>query len=92
MGIFAVLASATAGPKNHSLDEPLFRRCIDWMMSGYGGSMIDNVCLEEYEIPPPSLFICARKVRIGFTSEADREGCAIIFDEEARKARAGYVK
>jgi hypothetical protein len=92
IGILIALASASAAPKGHSFDDPLFRRCIDWMMNGSGGALIDNLCLDEFALPPPSLFICARKVRTGFTSEADREGCAILFDEEARKVRAGYVR
>ena len=73
-------------------DDPLFRRCIDWMLSGTGGALIDNLCLDHYSLPPPSLFLCARKVMTGFKSEADQEGCAILFEEEARKVRAGYVK
>lgn len=91
-GFFIVLASTSAAPKSHSFDDPLFRRCIDWMMSGYGGSLIDNLCLDEYELPPPSLFICARKIRTGFASPTDREVCAILFDEQAKKVRAGYIK
>lgn len=91
-GCFIALASASAAPKTHSFDDPLFRRCIDWMMDGYGGALIQPLCLEEYELPPPSLFICARKIRTGFTSTEDREGCAILFDEQARKVRAGYIK
>jgi len=92
IGIFIVLASALAGPKGHSFDDPLFRRCIDWMMDGYRGALIQPLCLEEYELPPPSLFICARKIRTGFASAGDREGCAILFDEQAKKVRAGYIK
>ena len=92
IGIVTILASASAAPKVHSFDDPLFRRCIDWMMNGYGGALIGNLCLDDYELPPPSLFLCARKVRTGFASTADQEGCAILFDEQAKKVRAGYVK
>jgi hypothetical protein len=93
LGLVALLGGAAtpAAPADH-FDDPLFRRCIDWMLSGDKGSMIDNLCLDEYDLPPPSLFLCARKVRTGFVSEVDREGCAIVFEEEARKVRAGYVK
>ena len=54
--------------------------------------MIDNLCLEYYALPPPSLFQCARKVTTGFSSANDQEVCAILFEEQARKVRAGYVK
>jgi hypothetical protein len=74
------------------LNDPMFQRCIVWMLDGYRGAFIQDICLEDYGIPPPSLFMCARKVSAGFASSADQEGCAILFDERARKARAGYVK
>jgi hypothetical protein len=57
-----------------------------------GGALIDNLCLEHYSLPPPSLFQCARKVMTGFASANDQEGCAILFEEEAKKVRAGYIK
>jgi hypothetical protein len=73
-------------------DDPLFRRCVSWMLDGYRGAMLQNVCLEEFELPPPSLFLCARKIRLGFTSASDREGCALIFEEQAKRAREGYLR
>jgi hypothetical protein len=91
-----VLLTASSGtgaaPGQSPFDEPLFRRCIDWMLSGSGGALIDNLCVDHYALPPPSLFLCARKVMTGFKSESDQEGCAILFEEEAKKVRAGYVK
>jgi hypothetical protein len=54
--------------------------------------LIDNLCLADYSLPPPSLFLCARRALDGFSSEADREGCAVLFEEQARKTRAGFVK
>ena len=81
-----------AAGRDQPFDDPLFRRCISWMMDGYRGAMLQNVCLDEFELPPPSLFLCARKVRTGFASDADREGCALVFEEEAKRVRAGYVK
>lgn len=85
-------ASPASAPGESFFDEPLFRRCIDWMLDGTGGALIGNLCVERYDLPPPSLFLCARRVTTGFNSEADREGCAILFEEEAKKVRAGYVK
>jgi hypothetical protein len=81
-----------AAPVEPAFDDPLFRRCISWMLKGEGGALIDNLCIADYSIPPPSLFICARKVLAGFESDADRDGCALIFEEQARRARTGYVK
>jgi len=75
-----------------AFDDLLFRQCISWMLDGQRGALIDNRCIDEYAIPPPSLFICARKVLAGFDTENERAGCALIFDEQARRARAGYVK
>jgi hypothetical protein len=86
-------SSATdAAPGESPFDDPLFRRCINWMLRSTGGALIDNLCLEHYSLPPPSLFSCARKVMTGVKSDADQEGCAILFEEEAKKVRAGYVK
>jgi hypothetical protein len=82
----------SAAGRDAMFDDPLFRRCIGWMLDGYRGAMLQNVCLEEFELPPPSLFLCARKIRLGFASENDREGCALVFEENARRAREGYVK
>lgn len=72
-------------------DDPLFRKCISWLLDGEQGGMIDNLCNANYSIPTPSQFICARKILIGFKSANEQEGCAIIFEEQAKKARAGYV-
>ena len=96
----AVAAMALAGPAvmpaaaigDQLFDDPLFRRCISWMLDGYRGAMLQNICLEEYELPPPSLFLCARKIRLGFTSASDREGCALIFEDRAKQAREGYLR
>lgn len=85
----AATARASGDPP---FDDPLFRRCVTWLMTGERGALIDNVCLDEYDLPSPSMFICARKVRQGFTSKTDQEACAIILEEEIKKVRAGYVK
>jgi hypothetical protein len=85
-------ALSFAAPPDHAFDDPLFQRCISWMLDGYRGALLQNVCMDEFELPQPSLFLCARKIRTGFASEADREGCAIIFEEEAKKVRNGYIK
>jgi hypothetical protein len=90
--LFALLPGAHAASFEHSFDDPIFRRCVNWMLDGSRGALIDNICIDEYDIPPPSLFICARKVRTGFQSADDRDGCALLFEEQARKVRAGYVK
>jgi hypothetical protein len=90
--LLAAAAPASPADRDKIFDDPLFRRCVSWMLDGQRGAMLQNVCLEEFELPPPSLFLCARKIRLGFASPEDREGCAMIFEENARRARAGYVK
>ena len=95
LGLLTVLSTSSgtvaASPETR-YDDPLFRRCLNWMLDGTGGALIDNLCLEYYSLPPPSLFLCARKVTTGFASSSDQEGCAILFEEQAKKVRAGYVK
>jgi hypothetical protein len=81
-----------AGAAELPFDDGLFRRCISWMLSGEGGALIDNLCAANYALPSPSLFMCARKSLSGFDSAVDREVCAVIFDEQAKKARAGKVR
>jgi hypothetical protein len=83
---------ASAQSRDVPFDDPLFRKCISWMLDGNRGALIDNLCIDNYAIPPPSIFLCARKVMTGFISAADQEGCALVFEEQARRARTGYVK
>ena len=92
LALLSASSGTDAASSESPFDEPLFRRCINWMLDGTGGALIDNLCVEYYSLPPPSLFLCARKVMTGFKSQSDQEGCAILFEEEARKVRAGYVK
>ncbi len=92
LGALLLLATGTAATQQVEFEDPLFRRCISWMMTGSGGALIDNLCLERYAIPPPSLFMCAQKVQTGFVSENDREVCGVLYDEQARKIRAGYIR
>ena len=84
--------TSTAGSMDELFDNPMFRRCVSWMLSGERGALIQDLCLDQYEIPPPSLFLCARKVQTGFTSATDREACAIVYEEETKKIRAGYIR
>lgn len=72
--------------------DPMLRRCVFWLLTGTRGALIEPLCTDEYQVPPPSLFMCARKVRTGFQSQTELDVCAVIFDEEAKKARSGYVR
>ena len=90
--LFAFPNMGAAGADEELFDNPMFRRCVSWMLSGERGALIQNLCLDEYDIPPPSLFLCARKVQTGFASPADLEACAIIYEEQTKKVRAGYVR
>ena len=85
-------SASAAEPRQQSFDDPMFRRCLTWMLDGQRGALLDRICLDEYEIPAPSLFLCARKVEAGFLSSTDREVCAIIFEEPVKKVRAGFLK
>ena len=87
-----VCGTTIAAPREPSFDDPMFRRCVTWMLDGKRGALLQGLCLDEYEIPPPSLFLCARKVQTGFRSPTDREGCAIVFEEQAKKVRGGYIR
>jgi hypothetical protein len=87
------LAGVSAADSSESLfDNPMFRRCVSWMLSGQRGALIQELCLDEFDIPPPSLFLCARKVQTGFASPTDREMCAIIYEQQVKKVRAGYIR
>jgi hypothetical protein len=90
--LLALSEMSTAGPDEQLFDNPMFRRCVSWMLSGERGALIQDLCLDQYEIPAPSLFLCARKVQTGFTSATDQEACAIVYEEETKKVRAGYVR
>ena len=85
-------AVPTMAAEEPPFDDPMFRRCVSWLMTGERGALIDNVCLDEYDLPSPAMFICARKVRQGFKSKTDQEACTIILEEEIKKVKAGYVK
>lgn len=88
----AILAPLPAAAANERFEDPMFRRCIDWMVDGRGGALIENICIDEYELPSSSLALCAKKVRSGFRSTADQEGCALVFEDYARQVRAGFVR
>ena len=90
--VFGVCGTTAAAPREPSFDDPMFRRCVTWMLDGKRGALLQGLCLDEYEIPPPSLFLCARKVQTGFRSPTDREGCAIVFEEQAKKVRGGFIR
>ncbi|HTV69782.1 MAG TPA: hypothetical protein VMF90_14705 [Rhizobiaceae bacterium] len=90
--LLGALPASDAGPRDALFDDTLFRKCINWMLDGTGGGLIENLCIEYYALPSPSIFQCARKVMTGFQSTMDQEGCAVIFEEQARKVRAGYIK
>jgi len=86
------LCGTSAATSEELFDDPLFRRCVSWMLDGQRGALIDSRCLDRYGIPPPSLFLCARRVQTGFASANDREACAIVYEEEVKRVRAGYVR
>lgn len=88
----AAAAAVPARAQDYPFDDQLFRRCVGWMLSGKGGALIENLCIADYDMPAPSLFLCARKTLAGFESEAEREGCAVIFDEQAKRTREGRVR
>jgi hypothetical protein len=85
-------AGAAAAAEPVPFDDPMFRRCVTWLLTGERGALIGNICLGEYDLPPPSLFLCARKVQTGFASATDQEACALLLEEETRKVRAGFVR
>jgi hypothetical protein len=91
--LFVLAGGAAAVPREAPpFADPMFRRCIAWMLDGQRGGLIENICRDDYELPPPSLFLCARKIRTGFSSRSDREGCAILFDDSARRIREGFIR
>ena len=93
--VVAVLSSSTAAGQtimDRISSDPTFQRCIEWMLSGKRGAFIQDVCLLDYGIPTPSILICARKTSAAFDSSAEREGCAILFEEQAKRARATYAR
>src|SRR5262245_53068796 len=83
---------ATADETDDVFNDPMLRSCLYWLLTGTRGALIEPLCTDEYQIPPPSLFQCARKISAGFQSQTDLEACAIIFDEQGRKARSGFVR
>jgi len=88
-----LLVPAPAGSVgDQPFEDGLFRRCIAWLLSGEGGGLIENLCIANYQLPTPSLFQCARKTLSGFGSETEREVCAVIFDEQARKVRSAPLR
>ncbi len=98
VGMVATVLLSTAIPETEAaridqlFEDPLFKRCIGWLLDGNGGALIENLCVDDYALPSPGLFLCARKVMIGFPTASDQEGCALLFEEQTKKIRAGYVK
>ena len=90
--VLGLSGPSDAASREELFDDPLFRLCVGWMLDGQRGALIENRCRDDYGIPPPSLFLCARKVQTGFASTTDRDVCAVIYEEEVKKVRAGYVR
>lgn len=84
--------NAWAAEEDVPFDDPMFRRCVAWLLTGEKGALIGNICISDYNLPSPSMFLCARKIQTGFKSAADQEACALVLEEEAKKVRAGFVK
>ncbi|MEI8146713.1 MAG: hypothetical protein WCH83_14735 [Alphaproteobacteria bacterium] len=91
-----VLAGVTLAPAQKADEPPFessdFRRCIAWMLNGTRGALLQNQCMEHFDLPQPSLFLYASKIRMGFASDRDRKVCAILFEEEVKKIRAGFIR
>lgn len=90
--VLSLSGTSAAESGQRSFDDPMLRRCLTWMLDGQRGVGLDRVCLEEYQIPAPSLFLCAQKVQTGFESASDREACAIVFEEQVKRVRAGFLR
>jgi hypothetical protein len=86
------LAAAWPAASAELFDDPLFRRCYNWMTQGKGGALIDNLCIDLYGLPPPTLFICARNIQDGFSSAVEQKTCELVFEEYARKSKNGHVR
>ena len=95
-GLACLASSLETAPASDQIDDMFadraLRHCLYWLLTGTRGALIEPLCVSEYAIPPPSLFLCARKVQTGFQSQLDLETCAVVFDEQAKKVRSGYVK
>jgi hypothetical protein len=92
IAVTGLLLSAAPALAETYFDDPLFRRCYEWMTEGKRGAMIDNLCLERYTMPSPALFLCAQKIVEGFSSATDQKGCEYVFEEYAKKAKSGFVR
>lgn len=92
LAICCISANALAAEEDVPFDDPMFRRCVAWLLTGEQGALIGNICISDYNLPSPSMFLCARKIQSGFKSKTDQEACAIVLEEEAKKVRAGFVK
>ena len=89
MLLWAMVPTAAA---EEIFDDPMFRRCFEWMTKGQRCALIGNLCRDVYALPPPSLVICARKIVDGFDSELDQQGCALVFEDYAKKTKEGHVR
>jgi hypothetical protein len=84
--------AARADEMDDMFKDPMLRRCVYWLLTGTRGALIEPLCIQEYQIPSPSLFLCAQKTLTGFQSQTELQACGTIFDEQAKKARSGYVR
>lgn len=92
LAVIGCLSRPAVAADDLPFDDPMFRRCLSWLLTGEKGALIGNICISEYNLPSPSVFLCARKVQTGFASKTDQEACAIVLEEETKKIRAGFIK
>jgi hypothetical protein len=83
---------ASAMSEQVPFEDPMFRRCVNWLLTGQRGALIGDICLDEYDIPSPSVFLCIRKSHTGFNSSTDQEACGIVLEEELKKIKGGFIK
>ena len=90
--LLSLSSTSVAAPRERLFDDPMFRRCVSWMLSGQRGALIEDVCLDEYEIRRRRFFFAPARSKRDSLRRSTREGCAIIYEEQIKKVRAGYIR
>ncbi len=89
----ASISACHAETMQISFTDPMFQRCVTWLLTGNrGNAMIEHVCSEDYSIPAPSLVLCAQKLQTGFMSKNDQDMCAIVFEMATQRIKDGFIR
>ena len=90
LGVILFLLSTGAGFAGSESERQT--QCLGWMIQGYPSGLEEASCTNQFSLPSPFLFKCARAERQGYDSEMQRNACTLFLKKASLRAENGYVR